>query len=157
MPIGVGRYWRPEADSTAGLRTIPGARRCVTLAQRGPWAIVTSGGRELATARLAAVDLPIPDVLITADDVHRGKPDPEPYERASEALGLAGSDCVAVEDAPAGIRAAKHADMRVLAVATTHPASALDEADLILTSVNDVARHLADLVGRDPFDAEVPT
>jgi sugar-phosphatase len=137
------RICEREAHETADLEAIPGARECVTLARAGAWAVVTSGSRELATARLSTVGLPIPDVLITSDDVSFGKPHPEPYERARERLGVAGSECVVVEDAPAGITAAKCAGMTVFAVTTTHPAAALEGADRVFRSLHDVARHLA--------------
>jgi mannitol-1-/sugar-/sorbitol-6-phosphatase len=121
---------------------IPGAAECIALAQEGAWAVVTSGdGR--APARLRAAGLPVPDVLITADDVTNGKPDPEPYARAAEALGVPAAECVVVEDAPAGITAAKRAGMRVIAVATSSPAAALGEADLVLASMHEVLPELS--------------
>ena len=85
-----------------GLAAIPGAAECVSFARRGRWAVVTSGGRELAARRLALVGLPVPEVLVTGDDVEQGKPDPEPYLRAATALGVPAAACVVVEDAPAG-------------------------------------------------------
>src|SRR5262249_55061757 len=67
-----------ESDEAHTLAAVPGADACVEVARRGAWAIVTSGRHELATARLRTVGLPVPPVLVTADDVTRGKPDPEP-------------------------------------------------------------------------------
>lgn len=124
-----------ESDASPAF---PGAAECVALAQQGPWAIVTSGDRR-APDRLRAAGLPVPDVLVTADDITNGKPDPEPYARAAEALGVAPGECVVVEDAPAGITAAKRAGMRVIAVTSTYPAEALGEADLVLGSMHEVA------------------
>jgi sugar-phosphatase len=147
------RVGRLEVDDSAGLRAIPGAFDCVSLARRGPWAIVTSGARELATTRLAVGGLPVPEVLIAAEDVANGKPDPEPYTRASWALGVPAHRCIAVEDAPAGITAAKRAGMIVLGVATTHPAGALAEADLVLGSVPDVADELSRLLAEPTVPA----
>jgi sugar-phosphatase len=115
---------------------------CVGVARRGQWAVVTSGGRELATLRLAAVGFPVPEVLVTGDDVEHGKPDPEPYLRAAEALGVPAAECVVVEDAPAGVLAAKRAGMTVLAVATTHPAAALAQADQVFSGMTEVTEHL---------------
>ena len=100
------------------------------------------GGRELAAGRLAAVGLPQPPVLVTADDVTLGKPHPEPYTRARDALGVSAAECLVVEDAPAGITAAKRAGMTVLAVITTHPATALHEADLLFDSMRHVWQYL---------------
>ena len=131
-----------EIAESAELVALPGAHECVALAQRGRWAVVTSGGRELATDRLAAVGLPQPPVLVTADDVALGKPHHEPYTRARDALGVSGAQCVVVEDAPAGITAAKRAGMTVLGVTTTHPETALHEADLLFDSMRDVWQYL---------------
>lgn len=125
-----------------GLAAVPGALECVSLARRGRWAVVTSGGRELAARRLAAAGLPVPEVLVTGDDVKEGKPDPEPYLRAATELGVPAAHCVVVEDAPAGILAAKRAAMTVLAVTTTHQAAALTQADQVFSSMNAVAGYL---------------
>jgi sugar-phosphatase len=140
------RLARSEVVESAALTAIPGAMQCVNVARRRPWAIVTSGGRELATTRLRIVGLPLPDVLVAAEDVNLGKPDPEPYALASRRLAVAASDCVAVEDAPAGIEAAKASGMRVLAVSTTHPAAALSDADALFASMLDLARALPELL-----------
>jgi sugar-phosphatase len=144
----VGRisgYEMAEGDS--GLAVIPGALECVGVARRGRWAVVTSGGRELAAQRLAAVGLaaagiPAPGAFVTGDDVERGKPDPEPYLRAAELLGVPAGECVVVEDAPAGVLAGQRAGMTVLAVATTHPADALDQADRVFSGMEQVAGYL---------------
>jgi mannitol-1-/sugar-/sorbitol-6-phosphatase len=82
----------------------------------GSWAVVTSGTRLLATARLAAAGLPAPTVLFAADDVPRGKPDPAGYRQAAEALGLPPSDCVVLEDSPAGIAAGVAAGAAIVGV-----------------------------------------
>ena len=129
-------------DGRDGLALIPGALECVGVARRGRWAVVTSGGRELAAQRLAAVGFPAPEVLVTGDDVERGKPDPEPYLRAAAVLGIPAAECVVVEDAPAGVLAGKRAGMTVLAVATTHPASALTQADVVFSAMDEVTRYL---------------
>jgi mannitol-1-/sugar-/sorbitol-6-phosphatase len=132
-----------ETDHSEGMTAVPGAADCLATARRGAWAIVTSGGRELATERLLGAGLPLPPVLVTADDVERGKPHPEPYEHAARALRVAPASCVVVEDAPAGIAAAKEAGMKVLAVSTTHEAGALGQADLVFGSMHEIHAHLA--------------
>lgn len=99
------------------------------------WAIVTSANRELAKARLEHAGLPIPDVLVSADDVREGKPSPEPYLAALGKLSLPASDCLAVEDSPAGIQAARGAGMDVIAVASSHPAKELLRANRIIVSL----------------------
>jgi mannitol-1-/sugar-/sorbitol-6-phosphatase len=133
-----------ETEDSDGLTAIPGAHECVAAARRRRWAVVTSGGRELATARLRSVGLPIPEVLVTADDVALGKPHPEPYERVRQALAVPAAECLVVEDAPAGITAARRAGMTVLAVMTTHAAAALQDADVLFNSMHDVNRYLRD-------------
>jgi mannitol-1-/sugar-/sorbitol-6-phosphatase len=127
-----------ETQHRGDLAVVPGARECVALARQGRWAVVTSGTRTLATARLVVVGLPVPGIMITADDVTSGKPDPEPYRRAATALAVPAAECVVVEDAPMGVLAAKRAGMTVLAVATTHAVAALDRADLVFPGMHGV-------------------
>jgi sugar-phosphatase len=74
-----------------------------------PWAVVTSGESVLARARLAAAGITAPAVVVTADDVERGKPDPQPYLLAADRLGVDIADCVVVEDSVAGVSAARAA------------------------------------------------
>jgi sugar-phosphatase len=76
--------------------------------------------------------IPIPDILVTADDVSHGKPDPEPYRRGAELLKANPADCVVFEDAPAGIRSAHGAGMKVISMPSTYPAADLHEADVIV-------------------------
>jgi mannitol-1-/sugar-/sorbitol-6-phosphatase len=82
----------------------------------------------------------IPESLITADDIRHGKPHPEPYQKAAARLGFAASDCVVVEDAPAGIRAGKAAGARVIAFPTTSVRAELEKA-----GADWVARNCADI------------
>ena len=114
---------------------------------------MTSGTRALATGRLAHGGLPIPEQLITADDVERGKPDPQPYLAGAAALGVDPADCLVIEDAPAGIEAGKAAGMTVLALATTFEAGALAAADYVVGSLADVALELGDGAARRPLRA----
>jgi sugar-phosphatase len=136
------RIARHEARDSGGLAAIPGAHECVSIARRGQWAVVTSGRRKLAVGRLAAVGLPMPEVVVTADDVTCGKPDPEPYQRACRQLAVPASECLVVEDSPVGILAAKAAGMTVLAVTTTHEAASLRHADHVFTTLHGVAQYL---------------
>jgi sugar-phosphatase len=131
-----------ETSDPADLRVMPGALQCVAIAAERPWAIVTSGGFELATGRMRAVGIPTPPVLVTASDIVNGKPHPEPYLKAAAQLGVAPEDCVVVEDAPAGIDAARAAGMRVLALATTHAPALLQAADEIFATTAELSRHL---------------
>lgn len=119
-----------EAFDTDGVMAIDGAARLVRSLPPDGWAIATSGTRDTAMTRLRHTGLPVPSVLITADDVKRGKPNPEAYLLAAAKLDVRPERCVVVEDAPAGVSAAHAAGMRVIAVATTHSEIELGEADI---------------------------
>jgi mannitol-1-/sugar-/sorbitol-6-phosphatase len=111
---------------------LPGTLGLVPRLPADRWAAVTSGSRELMRTRLAAAGLPIPDVLVSAEDVGAGKPHPEGYLKAAAALGRDVRRCLVVEDAPAGIEAGRAAGAQVLAVATSHPAFELTSADAVI-------------------------
>ena len=111
---------------------LPGTRSLLTRIPADRWAAVTSGSRAVMQTRLAASGLPIPDVLVSAEAVDAGKPDPEGYLKAAAALGRDIGRCLVVEDAPAGIQAGRAAGAQVLAVATSHPASELTSADAVV-------------------------
>jgi sugar-phosphatase len=115
------RFTASEVADTEGVVEIEGASALLNRLPADVWAVVTSGSKELATARLRRVNLPIPRTLVTGDDVRQGKPAPEPYLVAAERMGVDAAKCVVVEDAPAGIEAAHAAGMRVIAITTTHP------------------------------------
>jgi sugar-phosphatase len=100
-----------EIDDAATVTAIRGALDLVTTIPWERWAVVTSGTHALATARLAAAGLPLPSVLITADDVSNGKPDPEGYRAAAARLGFLPADTVVLEDAPSGVKAARAAEV----------------------------------------------
>ena len=119
---------RREIEDTEGVIPLPGVLKLLNALPTNAWTIVTSCARPLAHVRIAAAGLPSPKVLVTSSDVVRGKPDPEPYRKGAELLGLPPADCVVVEDAPAGIRAGKAAGARVLALRTTAPDGELQEA-----------------------------
>jgi sugar-phosphatase len=127
-----------EASATDGLHHVPGARMLLQSLPPDAWAVVTSGARPVATLRLNHVGLPIPQTLITGDDVRRGKPDPEGYLAAASALGRSPADCVVIEDAPAGIGAARAAGMRSIAIVGTVSPSELEGADVIVDSFRSI-------------------
>jgi sugar-phosphatase len=101
-----------EITDVDGITACPGAADLLAQIPGGSWAVVTSGHRPVAHGRLKAAGLPVPGVLITADDVLAGKPDPDGYRQAARRLGVSPDNCVVIEDAPAGIRAAHAAGMR---------------------------------------------
>jgi HAD superfamily hydrolase (TIGR01509 family) len=121
-----------EIEAATDLRALPGARELVDSVPAERFAIVTSGTRALALARLRATELPVPAVLVAAEEVDRGKPDPAGYLRAAELLGVDPADGVVLEDAPAGIEAGRAAGMTVIAVATTNDRSALRRANTVV-------------------------
>jgi sugar-phosphatase len=120
-----------EIADAASVSAFPQAAALLPELPPGAWAVVTSGTRALVASRLAAAGLPLPAVLVTADDVVAGKPDPEGYLEAARRLGRPPADCVVFEDAPAGVQAALAAGMRVVALPTTYPAEELEEATLV--------------------------
>jgi sugar-phosphatase len=137
---------RREIEDLDGVVLLPGARQLLNSLPPERWTIATSCTRPLAEARLRAAGLPIPKNMITSSDVKIGKPDPEPYLKAAAKLGFAASDCIVVEDAPAGVHAGKAAGARVIAFLTTMVRRNLEEAgaDWILQNCADIAVSSAD-------------
>ena len=127
-----------EMDDVADLVVLPGVKALLESLPVERWAIVTSATRRLLLGRLKAAGLPIPERIISADMVERGKPDPEPYRRGAELLGLRPEDCLVVEDAPSGVGAGLAAGSRVLGVVGTHTAEDLDGAEWIVGSLEGV-------------------
>jgi sugar-phosphatase len=104
-----------EQGTMIGIVEIPGASDLLTTIEI-PWAVVTSAPRELAVHRMVAAGLPLPRVLVAADEIEHGKPHPDGYLRAAELLGVEPSDCVVFEDAEPGVRSALDAGARVVVV-----------------------------------------
>ncbi|WP_233647225.1 HAD family hydrolase [Streptomyces sp. BSE6.1] len=125
-----------------GVHLLPGTREFLDALPADRWAVVTSATRRLAEARLDAVGI-LPKSLVAADDITRGKPDPEPYLLGARALGVDPAACVVFEDAPAGLRAGRAAGMRTVALATTHPAGELD-ADLVVEDLSALSALVTD-------------
>ena len=105
-----------EKELSKGIKAIPGS--CEFLAQlpKELWAVVTSSTLDLAKAKIESAGLPIPSYLISADDVNKGKPHPEPYLMAISALGVAPHECVAFEDADSGVKSAVSAGCEVIVI-----------------------------------------
>ncbi len=133
-----------ELNDTDGLRVLPGAKDLLEALPPDRYTIVTSGTRQLATKRLQLAGLPVPTKMITADDVTRGKPDPEPYLTGAAALGFEPRACIVFEDAPSGVRSAKSGGMMAIAVTTTYRTEELSEADLIIPSLQVVRVAIAE-------------
>jgi mannitol-1-/sugar-/sorbitol-6-phosphatase len=132
-PDEIDRIERLHAAT--GGRALPGAAE---LLARDGIGVVTSCSPALAAARLEAAGLPTPNVLITSDRTERGKPHPDPYLAGAAALGADPADCLVIEDAPAGIAAARAAGMTVWAVTTTHSRDELAAADRVLASLDEI-------------------
>lgn len=124
-----------EAGDMSGVRAVLGAKELLAKIPAVRWAIATSGTEEVAKARLRHLGLPCPTVLISADKVRRGKPDPEPYLRAAAGIGFEPRDCLVIEDAPAGITSARNAGAQVIALTTTFSAESLTGADVVLNDL----------------------
>jgi len=127
-----------EIDDTLDLAVINGARELLSSIPADKWAVVTSGTRALATSRMRAANLPVPSILVTANEVSEGKPHPEPYLKGAELMGLAPADCLVVEDTPAGIQAARAAGMPVIALTTTYSSDTVREGDAVVRHLGDV-------------------
>jgi sugar-phosphatase len=124
-----------EVNDVEGLRAVPGAKELLDALPPDRYTIVTSGSRRLATARLRAAGLPVPQQMITADDIVNGKPDPEPYLKGAALLGFRPEECLVFEDSPPGIRAGKAAGMQVIAMPTTYKPEALTEGDALIENL----------------------
>ena len=123
------------------LAALPGAAELAAEIHRqgDPLALVTSAGRRHAVPTLAGLGLlGLFAVIVAGDDVTVGKPDPEGYRRASDELGVVPARCVAFEDSPAGLAAARAAGMYCVAVTTTHPRSELAGADQIVADLTEI-------------------
>lgn len=149
--VEVVRKWAPHLDAEEetrrieereaidpAVRVMPGAIELLQSIPKGRWGIVTSGGRRLASTRIKMLGLPTPSVLVTADDVVRGKPDPEPYRQGAERFGVKPEDCIVIEDAPAGIRSAHGAGMKVISMPSTYAVEELREADFLVAGLREI-------------------
>lgn len=127
-----------ELADTEGVTALPGAVDAVAaVGERG--AIVTSASRALLTLRLEAAGFTPPEVLVTADDITRGKPDPEPYLTGARRSGADPTRCLVVEDAPAGLRSGRAAGAATVAVTTTSTAEELAPlADLVVEDLGEL-------------------
>ncbi|HAT3916607.1 TPA: sugar phosphatase [Kluyvera ascorbata] len=126
-----------EATDLDGISALPGALALLNQldAQHIPWAIVTSGSIPVAHARHRAAGLPMPAVFVTAEQVKRGKPQPDAYLLGAERLGLAPQSCLVVEDAPAGVQSGLAAGCRVAAVNVPTGTLELRQVDFVLSTL----------------------
>jgi len=136
-------HWMEQGElgDFADVIALPGARELLSALPATQVAVVTSAVRALAELRLRAAGLlPYVRNLVTVDEIQRGKPDPEPYQKGAAKLNLPPEDCLVIEDAPSGVRAGKAAGARVLGVRTT----TIDE-ELLAAGADWVANDCASL------------
>ncbi|MBV7327352.1 HAD-IA family hydrolase [Chloroflexi bacterium TSY] len=129
---------KAEAADMEGVFTIEGAVELLEMIPEDSWAIATSGTREIAENRIRHCGLPFPRLMICADDVLSGKPAPDPYILAARGIQVPPSECIVIEDSPAGIESAHTAGMKVVAVASTHDRFALRAAELVIEQLSDI-------------------
>ncbi len=118
-----------ELKETEGIVATPGAAALLAVIPSGAWALVTSAQRPLAQVRMRAAGLPWPEIVISAEDIHAGKPDPECYLLALRRLGRNADSAVIFEDAPAGLAAGHAAGCRTIALATCAAEGTLADED----------------------------
>lgn len=143
---------RPDLDSEAelrliedieladggGLSVLPGVLQLLRCLPADRWTVVTSATERLARQRLQQAGIPVPDRLVTADDVEQGKPDPAPYLAGAALLGLPPEDCVVFEDAESGAQAGRAAGCTVIATTFSHEAESLAAAHYLIEDVTGV-------------------
>lgn len=133
-----------EAMTSEGIYEVEGARDLIARLPTNRWAIVTSGTRAIASFRLNLVGIPIPRVMVCADEISQGKPHPEGYLSAASRLGFKPAECVVIEDTPPGIEAAHAGGMRAIAIAATYPREQLVGADAIVERLDDLRVSVGD-------------
>jgi sugar-phosphatase len=133
-----------DDDGKDGVIVMAGVPELLALLPHDRWAVVTSGTRLVATARLKLAKLPDPQVLVPADDVTQGKPHPEPYLKGALLLAVNPTECVVTEDAPAVIQSAHAAGMKAIGIASTYPPAELKTADAVISSMSQLRVSLRD-------------
>lgn len=132
-----------EVNDNVGLETLAGVERILEMLPEKYWTVVTSATERLARSRMEAGGIRVPARIISADVVERGKPNPEPYRKGAELLGLAPSDCLVIEDSASGAQAGHAAGCKVLATLYSHSLESLKSADWIVPSLEDVHMRVA--------------
>ena len=142
-----------EALSRAAAADRGRGRRGEAAGERWPLGVASSSNRPLIDAVLATSGLaPCFRATVSSEEVPRGKPAPDVYLEAARRLGVEASACAAVEDSHSGIRSAKAAGMRVVAIPNpTYPPGeeALAEADVVLASLAELTPEVVDPSGSD--------
>ncbi|MDR3739129.1 MAG: HAD-IA family hydrolase [Terracidiphilus sp.] len=127
-----------EIADTEGITVLPGVLSFLGSLPKGRWTVVTSATEPLARVRLAAGTIPVPERIITADDVTDGKPHPAPYLAGAALLGLAPEECVVFEDAASGTKAGNAAGCTVIATTFSHSVESLSAAHYLVPDMTAV-------------------
>ena len=141
-----------EVEDNEGVAILEGVLRILQALPANRWAVVTSATEKLALSRLRHSGIPIPEHVVTADRVSKGKPDPEPYLVGARLLGLRPEECLVIEDAASGVAAGHAAGCKVLATLFSHSLQSLSAADWIVKSLEDVR---VTSVGDDLIEMEI--
>ncbi|HEY6184596.1 MAG TPA: HAD-IA family hydrolase [Terriglobales bacterium] len=127
-----------------GTVAIPGAGKLLNTLPPDRWCVVTSGLKEFAEVRLKDADLPVPKILVSAEDVTNGKPHPEPYLKGAKLLGKAPADCLVIEDALAGLKSAHAGGMKAIGLTTTFARAELKDAEAVVQNLLQIEVSLRD-------------
>lgn len=127
-----------EVADNEGLTVLPGVCDLLAALPADRWTVVTSATERLARVRLAAGGIPAPEHLVTADQVKRGKPHPEPFVAGAELLGFTPQECIVFEDSAAGAIAGRAAGCTVIATTFSHPIESLEAAHFLVRDLTDV-------------------
>lgn len=127
-----------EIEDNEGLTVLPGVLDLLATLPKNAWTVVTSATERLARVRLAAGGIPVPDRIVTADQVKQGKPNPEPFLAGAALLGIPPEQCVVFEDSSSGAKAGRAAGCTVVATIFSHAAETLDAAHYLVPDLKDV-------------------
>jgi mannitol-1-/sugar-/sorbitol-6-phosphatase len=128
-----------EIADNDGLTVLPGVLDLLAALPANRWTVVTSATERLARIRLAAGGIPVPDSLVAAEHVTRGKPHPEPFLTGAALLGVAPKECVVFEDSSSGAKAGRAAGCTVVATTFTLSAEFLDAAYYLLRDLTGIS------------------
>ncbi len=128
-----------EISDNEGLTVLPGVRQLLRALPRHRWTVVTSATERLARVRLAAGGIPVPERLVTANQVTRGKPHPEPFQAGAALLGFSPRECVVFEDSSSGAQAGRAAGCTVVATTFSHSIESLDAANYLVNDLTGIS------------------
>jgi len=128
-----------EIDDVDDIVVLPGVLRLLASLPPERWTVVTSATERLARVRLAQAGVQVPERIISAEMVERGKPHPDPFLRGAEILGFPAAECVVFEDSGAGARAGNAAGCTVIATTFSHSKKDLAAADYLITDLTQIA------------------